>query len=336
MKQYREVKREVKVGDKIKVVNATVSFGHYKNGDILDVIKLDLEKRPIISVPKSYNNPQGEFYLDSKEYVVVEEVNHVKEVEYELKIGEKSERIAKVGDWIKIVNEQDTKKRYKNGDIFKVVSVNEFLNKQMNVIRTEEGFDIWQSELVVIDNPTIIITQEDNKVIATNTLTGKNGIARCCPEDEFDFNIGAKLAFDRLQEEDKIDPIEGKSYLFEYEGKQYKGKLLDKSKKRWLHEKIWSFPSCAFDTTCFTSGKLKVIEEIEDIQPTPKFQVGDFVKVIANTIPYHYFPIGQIVKVIGIPREQRLNCKGIVVGSSGTPREDMQTINVSDVEKVGK
>lgn len=45
---------------------------------------------------------------------------------------------------------------------------------------------------------SIVIYRKDNKVIALDKLTGKKGIARCCPEDTFNFETGAKLAFERL------------------------------------------------------------------------------------------------------------------------------------------
>lgn len=47
-------------------------------------------------------------------------------------------------------------------------------------------------------NETIVIYLKDNEVIALNKATGKKGVAKCNPEDTFDFNIGAKLAFERL------------------------------------------------------------------------------------------------------------------------------------------
>ena len=48
------------------------------------------------------------------------------------------------------------------------------------------------------DNYEIRIYCDGNKVIAENTITGEKGVARCCPEDEFDFDYGAKLALRRL------------------------------------------------------------------------------------------------------------------------------------------
>lgn len=48
----------------------------------------------------------------------------------------------------------------------------------------------------------IVIYRKDNKVVALNKATGKEGVARCSPEDTFDFETGAKLAFKRLTGED--------------------------------------------------------------------------------------------------------------------------------------
>lgn len=45
---------------------------------------------------------------------------------------------------------------------------------------------------------SIVIYRKDNKVIALDKSTGKKAVAKCSPEDEFDFHVGAKLAFQRL------------------------------------------------------------------------------------------------------------------------------------------
>lgn len=52
-----------------------------------------------------------------------------------------------------------------------------------------------------IGNETIVIYRDDNEVTALDKSTGKKAIARCNPADEFDFHIGAKLAFSRLMGE---------------------------------------------------------------------------------------------------------------------------------------
>ncbi len=45
----------------------------------------------------------------------------------------------------------------------------------------------------------ITITRKGNKVTATDRK-GSHASARCCPDDEFDFYTGAKLALERLEE----------------------------------------------------------------------------------------------------------------------------------------
>lgn len=54
-------------------------------------------------------------------------------------------------------------------------------------------------------NECIVIYRKDSDVIAFDKRTGKKAVAKCSPDDEFDFNIGAKLAFDRLETLEKQD-----------------------------------------------------------------------------------------------------------------------------------
>ncbi len=49
-------------------------------------------------------------------------------------------------------------------------------------------------------NECIVIYRKDSDVIALDKRTGEKAIAKCSPDDEFDFNVGAKLAFGRLGE----------------------------------------------------------------------------------------------------------------------------------------
>lgn len=56
-------------------------------------------------------------------------------------------------------------------------------------------------------NETIVIYRKDREVIALDKRTGKKAIAKCSPEDTFDFNVGAKLAFDRLMNGNKESTI---------------------------------------------------------------------------------------------------------------------------------
>lgn len=44
----------------------------------------------------------------------------------------------------------------------------------------------------------IVIYRKDDEVIALDKSTGEKATAKCNPSDEFDFKIGAKIAFERL------------------------------------------------------------------------------------------------------------------------------------------
>lgn len=70
-----------------------------------------------------------------------------------------------------------------------------------------EGFNpIRLKEFLQSENQSITIYQKGREVIAKNNTTGKTATAKCHPEDEFDFSVGAKLAIDRLVESEKFVP----------------------------------------------------------------------------------------------------------------------------------
>lgn len=74
--------------------------------------------------------------------------------------------------------------------------------------RFKEYCFLWDERgLAPAKSETIIIYRKDNEVVALDKGTGKKGIAKCSPEDEFDFMIGAKLAFERLTTERKVPPV---------------------------------------------------------------------------------------------------------------------------------
>lgn len=52
-----------------------------------------------------------------------------------------------------------------------------------------------------ISSDKVIIYDEGRKVIAFDKASGNMGVARCHPEDKFDFFLGAEIALERLKEE---------------------------------------------------------------------------------------------------------------------------------------
>lgn len=67
--------------------------------------------------------------------------------------------------------------------------------------RMEEISFVWDEQgLEKKDNECIVIYRKGNETIALDKTTGKKAVAKCSPEDEYDFMTGAKLAFERLTE----------------------------------------------------------------------------------------------------------------------------------------
>ena len=70
-----------------------------------------------------------------------------------------------------------------------------------------EGFNpIRLKEFLQSENLSITIYQKGRKVIAEDNATGKTATAKCHPEDEFDFSVGARLALDRLFKPEEFVP----------------------------------------------------------------------------------------------------------------------------------
>lgn len=74
--------------------------------------------------------------------------------------------------------------------------------------RARRGYWCGEGMLELVEkkpNECIVIYRKDSDVIALDKRTGKKAVAKCSPDDEFDFNIGAKLAFERLEALEKQD-----------------------------------------------------------------------------------------------------------------------------------
>ena len=66
-------------------------------------------------------------------------------------------------------------------------------------------------------NTSIHIYQRGKMVIAHESETGREGIAKCSPDDKFDFSIGARIALLRLFGEEVPDSLTGKEKIEEKE-----------------------------------------------------------------------------------------------------------------------
>ena len=118
----------------------------------------------------------------------------------------------KVGDKVRILDGSKIKNyaggwtskmgRYV-GEVYKVANVVHFPSGSIMYIFKGVTYGWDERGLDLCGNETIVIYRKDNEVIALDKRTGKKAIAKCSSEDTFDFNVGAKLAFDRLMNGNK-------------------------------------------------------------------------------------------------------------------------------------
>ena len=122
----------------------------------------------------------------------------------------------KVGDKVTVLDGSEAQ-HYAAGW---VVSMNPYVGKTLEVMCQEADFGSPVYKLVgggcwhyderylapAKSNRIVIYTdkKDPSKVIAKGISTGKTGVAKCSPEDTFDFYIGAKLAMERLLGVEKV------------------------------------------------------------------------------------------------------------------------------------
>jgi hypothetical protein len=126
----------------------------------------------------------------------------------------------KVGDKVKVKTNRDVRDLTRRGfpegiikQIGEVVDLTPF--DDLVIVRFQNSFAKWRVPtcfLKLAKPEKIIIYRNGAEVVAKNTATGKTGVARCNPADEFDFNTGAKLAFERLINPEPEKPKKPKYY----------------------------------------------------------------------------------------------------------------------------
>ena len=122
----------------------------------------------------------------------------------------------KVGDKVRVVKVNHALKKIYVGNEVIIKSINP--NGNLYPHGTHYGverscFVFTEKELAPVDNHKIVITTDGNKTLARlyeGNYVIKSAVAKCSPEDEFVFETGAKLAFDRLMSEDKSKYYNGK------------------------------------------------------------------------------------------------------------------------------
>lgn len=156
---------------------------------------------------------------------------------------------------------------------------------------TDCGGYVWDERgLELVTDEQIIIYRKDDEVIALDKSSGVKGVAKCSPEDKFDFKIGAKLAFERLIGEVKEVKREAKvgEYIkivdaYATKGKYKNGDILRVSKvfdstgdtKHHIHFEGGGY-------TNIVGSEYVVLENYNPIKivKQDKYEIGDKVKII--------------------------------------------------------
>lgn len=113
----------------------------------------------------------------------------------------------KVGDKVKIRGTvYEFKKKY-IGEIvtIKEINPNHYFFKE-NHYGVGLPYVVLESEIELVHNEKIVITNDGKETLARlydGNKVIKSASTKCSPEDTFDFNVGAKLAFERLMGEEK-------------------------------------------------------------------------------------------------------------------------------------
>lgn len=115
----------------------------------------------------------------------------------------------KVGDKVRVKKFKERPSTWNSGGkmdhlMGKVVKIERTVNSRYVVHDSKNDYDwFFREDDLEPVNETIVIYSKEREVIALDKATGDKAIARCNPADEYDFRIGAKLAFERLMNGNK-------------------------------------------------------------------------------------------------------------------------------------
>lgn len=159
--EVKEVKREAKKGDWIKIVKPSFTEECYSKGDILKVYKRSrkhngvyCETKKKVNKYSGINNDKGNVIIVDTEYVVLEGYEPTKE-ETKPEVKE-VKRPAKVGEWVKIIYPIIIDGLYEKGDILKCC--HEYPEDRYTGIDVDlisypgKTFHVYHDEYVVLEN----------------------------------------------------------------------------------------------------------------------------------------------------------------------------------------
>lgn len=96
------------------------------------------------------------------------------------------------------------------GEVVTIKEVCEYDNDRIGY-RMNEVVCVWDERGLKLveakDKETIVIYRDGQQVIAFNKKTKEKVVAKCNPSDEFNFKVGASIAFDRLMRKFRVGDL---------------------------------------------------------------------------------------------------------------------------------
>ena len=309
-----------KVGDKVRVRKDLRRGTDYSMADSRDRLKVNDEMIALAGkiVTISRIKGCGHYEIEGNRYCWTDEMFEAA-LKHEFRVGQKY----RVNNGLS-----------EDGNIIQITDVNDTCVYYRTIVGGKycDSFDDNSSfarTLTPVVDDKIIITTDGVTVTAKRISDGKTATAKCSPSDKFDFEIGARLAFDRLMHYDfKIGDVviadANAPYGITTNG--WKGTVTKASDKKWIRVKDDSGSEYTVESKFFS-----LVTSTEDVKP--EFKVGDFVKVTSESYGHH-FPIGSTVKIETIKNRGDAICYGLCEWSDGSRSFGIQTVALESVEKL--
>jgi hypothetical protein len=233
------------------------------------------------------------------------------------------------------------------GDIGKIKDI--YPNTHVYIVINERNGkeQTWSEDYVEAVNPSIVIYQKGREVIASlksGKETIKTAKAICNPSDEFDFNVGAKLAFQRLMGEDEKVAKADTSFIKLFDWQAFKsGKfavhcdteekakaflkecdeqgikwctgarpIVEQKETRWNGYKERTAYGCdSFGGLCYGTHDERTKVDYQPSIPTVRevhrpAKVGEWIRVIHHaSYAYGNYNIGDVIKIENVIRVER-------------------------------
>lgn len=363
--EYREVNREAKVGERIKIINAGLTLGHYVNGDEFEIIRVDRD-----GDVRFIGRKGKEFLAHTHEYVVLEPVNAepAPQPNRRLTVGDYAKVIANegghkydIGSVVKIVIDDRDGRPYKgeraDGTVGNWLAEHEVIPATEAEFNSQKRLNVGDYAKVVGSTHSNFFGGEDGEIVVLKKhANGYDGF-KCERIDGYDY-AGNPWALSKSlirATESEVEAakkaVERAKNIGEFADGGY-AVVVDVSKSHCLSgfkdgdyvtvklddRDGLNYPLNVFGKNggyCNADALRKVTrEEYEEAtKPKPVFNVGDYARVIRDN---HEHRVGHIVQITeGSSRIFDFAVKRITYGGNGfIDAENIEKISAEEVARV--